>query len=66
MMHEVNEQYPDHSVVRELAPGYIMNDRTLRPAKVSVCKNPVPLPMQTDETTDCETESLTEMEEKEE
>ena len=27
--------------MRELSPGYVMKDRTLRPAKVSVTKPPV-------------------------
>jgi molecular chaperone GrpE len=40
MMHEQNKDYPDHTVVRELAKGYLMNERTLRPAKVSVNNNP--------------------------
>jgi len=44
MLHEVNEQYPEHSVVRELASGYRMNERTLRPAKVSVSKKPATAP----------------------
>jgi hypothetical protein len=31
---------PANTVVRELAHGYIMNEHTLRPAKVSVAKTP--------------------------
>ncbi len=40
MMHEDTKEYEPNSVVRELAPGYVMNDRTLRPAKVSVARAP--------------------------
>ena len=44
MLHEIHEEYPEHSVVRELASGYRMNERTLRPAKVSVSKKPATAP----------------------
>ena len=40
LMQEENDQMDANCVVRELARGYIMNDRTLRPAKVSVAKAP--------------------------
>ena len=42
VLHEETDQYPENHVVRELAPGYTMNERTLRPAKVSVAKAPAP------------------------
>lgn len=41
MLHEPTSDVPEGCVVRELARGYVMNDRTLRPAKVSVAKAPV-------------------------
>lgn len=40
MLHEPSDEYPEQTIVRELAPGYQMNGRTLRPAKVSVAKAP--------------------------
>ena len=40
MLHETTGDMPEGCVVRELARGYVMNDRTLRPAKVSVAKAP--------------------------
>ncbi len=40
MLHEPSDQFPENAVLRELAPGYTMNDRTLRPAKVSIAKAP--------------------------
>lgn len=40
MMHEPSDDYPEQTIVRELAAGYQMNGRTLRPAKVSVAKAP--------------------------
>ncbi|MBN1765707.1 MAG: nucleotide exchange factor GrpE [Sedimentisphaerales bacterium] len=42
MLHEENAEFPVNTIVRELARGYIMNERTLRPAKVSVAKTPAP------------------------
>ena len=42
MMHEETDQVSANGVIRELARGYIMNERTLRPAKVSVAKPPSP------------------------
>ena len=40
LMHvESSEVEPNH-IIMELAPGYEMNDRTLRPAKVSIAKAP--------------------------
>lgn len=43
MLHESTADVPEGCVVRELARGYVMNDRTLRPAKVSVAKAPEPV-----------------------
>jgi len=40
MLHEPTSEYADQTVVRELAPGYAMNGRTLRPVKVAVAKRP--------------------------
>jgi len=40
MMQEETSEFPSGTVVRELAGGYCMNDRALRPAKVSVAKTP--------------------------
>ena len=40
MLHEETDKYPENAVVRELLTGYVMNGRTLRPAKVSVAKPP--------------------------
>ena len=36
LMHQAVEGLEPHHVANELAPGYTLNDRTLRPAKVSV------------------------------
>jgi len=41
MLHEESEQYPENRILRELVTGYAMNDRTLRPVRVSVAKAPV-------------------------
>lgn len=38
MLHEPSSEYEDNTILRELTAGYMMNDRTLRPAKVSVAK----------------------------
>jgi len=40
VMQEETAEYPAGTIVRELAGGYRMNDRALRPAKVSVAKAP--------------------------
>lgn len=40
MLQEANDEWPENTIVRELSPGYMMKDRTLRPAKVSVTKPP--------------------------
>ena len=40
MLHEETDQCPANRVLRELSPGYVMNCRTLRPAKVSLAKAP--------------------------
>jgi len=40
VLHEPNSEFPENTIVRELASGYMMNDRPLRPAKVSVAKAP--------------------------
>lgn len=39
ILHQESEQVPENAIVQELAPGYTMNNRTLRPAKVSVAKS---------------------------
>ncbi|MCP4713248.1 MAG: nucleotide exchange factor GrpE, partial [Planctomycetes bacterium] len=41
MMQEESDEWPENTIVRELSPGYVMKDRTLRPAKVSVTKPPL-------------------------
>ncbi len=38
MLHEESDTCEENTIVRELAAGYLMNGRTLRPAKVSVAK----------------------------
>ena len=38
MLHEESDTCEENTVLRELAAGYRMNSRTLRPAKVSVAK----------------------------
>ena len=38
VLHEQTDQLPENKVLRELASGYVINDRTLRPAKVAVAK----------------------------
>ena len=38
MLHENSSGFEDNAVLRELGAGYVMNDRTLRPAKVTVVK----------------------------
>ncbi len=40
MLHEETADIDSGSIVRELAKGYIVNDRAIRPAKVSVAKAP--------------------------
>jgi len=40
ILHEENDQHPENTIVRELAGGYVMNGRTVRPAKVAVAKAP--------------------------
>lgn len=42
MMHEESNDQPENSIMRELARGYIMNDRVLRPVRVSVAKTSSP------------------------
>ena len=41
LLQEESGEGPENTIVRELSPGYVMKDRTLRPAKVSVTKPPV-------------------------
>jgi len=41
MLQEESDEWPENTIVRELSPGYVMRERTLRPAKVSVTKPPV-------------------------
>ncbi len=38
MLHEESDECEENTILRELAAGYMMNGRTLRPAKVSVAK----------------------------
>lgn len=38
MLHEESNEYEENTILRELSAGYMMNGRTLRPAKVSVAK----------------------------
>ena len=38
LLHEPSDEYAANTIIRELSPGYAINDRTLRPAKVSVAK----------------------------
>jgi len=38
MLHEESDACEENTILRELAAGYMMNGRTLRPAKVSVAK----------------------------
>lgn len=40
VLHEESSEFAENAIVRELARGYLINDRTLRPAKVSVAKPP--------------------------
>ena len=40
MLHQESTELPADSVMAELGTGYTMNDRTLRPAKVSIVKAP--------------------------
>ena len=42
MLQEENEHFPENTILRELARGYLMNGRTLRPAKVSVARGTAP------------------------
>ena len=42
ILHVEHDEIKPNAVVQELAAGYTMNDRTLRPAKVSVSKPPTP------------------------
>ncbi len=54
LMQEESEELAPNSIVRELGRGYMMNDRAIRPAKVSVAKAPVLT--QPEETTEEQTE----------
>jgi len=38
ILHEESDECEENTILRELAAGYMMNGRTLRPAKVSVAK----------------------------
>jgi len=49
MLREENEHFSENTILRELARGYLMNGRTLRPAKVSVAKGPAPKDTQVDQ-----------------
>lgn len=42
MLKQESEEFEENAVIAEFAPGYKMNDRTLRPTKVSVAKAPLP------------------------
>jgi len=44
VLYEPTAQYPPNQVVRELAGGYTVQERILRPAKVSVAQSPGPTP----------------------
>ncbi|MBN2375459.1 MAG: nucleotide exchange factor GrpE [Sedimentisphaerales bacterium] len=46
LLHEPSDEYAANTIIRELSPGYAINDRTLRPAKVSVAKAVQPEPQQ--------------------
>ncbi|MBN1437321.1 MAG: nucleotide exchange factor GrpE [Sedimentisphaerales bacterium] len=51
VLHEESAELEPNQVVRELAAGYTMNERTIRPAKVSVAKAPSE-PQTEEETTE--------------
>jgi molecular chaperone GrpE len=42
MLKQESEEFEENAVIAEFVRGYKMNDRTLRPAKVSVAKAPEP------------------------
>jgi molecular chaperone GrpE len=54
MMQEENATVAPNGVVRELGRGYVMNERTLRAAKVTVAKAPAATREETEESTDVE------------
>jgi molecular chaperone GrpE len=54
MLHETSSEFEDNTVMRELASGYVMNERTLRPAMVSVVKA---VPQPAEETDESATEA---------
>ena len=64
MLREESDSQPENTIIREFARGYKMNDRVLRPAKVSVARPPVaPAPDNTDSVnSDTESEGQTETE----
>jgi molecular chaperone GrpE len=51
-----SDAYPENTVVEELRTGYLLGEKLLRPAMVSVAKRPKPAP--TAEETDEETDEL--------
>jgi molecular chaperone GrpE len=48
MLHEPSEEFDENTVLRELARGYVMNGRTLQPAKVSVVRTPPAVDLESD------------------
>lgn len=53
-LHEQTDQFDANTIVRELAGGYMINGRTLRPAQVSVARPPEP---QQEQDTDSQRQS---------
>ncbi|MCB1213109.1 MAG: nucleotide exchange factor GrpE [Chlamydiia bacterium] len=62
-MHETDE-HPPGIIVKEYRPGYVMGDRTIRPARVAVSKHPEPKRDSLSEETLERDEELTEDDEK--
>jgi len=60
LLHEPSDEYAANTVIRELSPGYAINDRTLRPAKVSVAKTVQPEPQSPEQQQDDEQVTKTE------
>ncbi len=51
LLHEPSDECAANTIIRELSPGYAINDRTLRPVKVSVARvvQPEPQPPEQDQ-----------------